>query len=49
MNENKEYKSPIDYLIKSLEYAIKALQQYQIDKEREIEINKQASTLARKR
>lgn len=36
----KEPSSPTDYFIQSLEYAIKALRQYQVNKEREQELNK---------
>lgn len=39
----KEYKSPIDHLIKSLEYGIKSLKQYQANKRLEHQLNKKSN------
>ncbi len=45
--ENKE-QTPTDYLIKSLEYGIKALQQHQLEKQQEIKQYKERSQLQEK-
>lgn len=45
-DEEKEHNSPVDYLIKSLEYGIKALEQYQIDKKRRHELIRLHTTMA---